>query len=41
VDAPAAVAFSEVLLEVGTSYSPTEAVTVVGDTGAGVAADRL
>jgi DNA-binding transcriptional LysR family regulator len=41
VDAPAAVAFSEVLLEVGASYSPTEAVTVVGDTGAGVAAARL
>ena len=28
VDAPAAVAFSEVLLEIGASYSPTEAVTV-------------
>jgi DNA-binding transcriptional LysR family regulator len=28
VDAPAAVAFSEVLLEVGASYSPTESVTV-------------
>jgi DNA-binding transcriptional LysR family regulator len=28
VDAPAAVAFSDVLLEIGASYSPTEAVTV-------------
>jgi hypothetical protein len=28
VEAPATVAFSKVLLEIGASYSPTEAVTV-------------